>query len=135
MAVARHGATKDLNRIDAQVPVTDAIPTIMVIAISSSVKCPLTSLAMPSRYSQMKTIITNQKENKGSATQPAARERLKLSMTATHEGNVWTRCLSTRWLPNPTPNTSAAIIASEDPPTMRRVRFGAFVSSTLAFST
>lgn len=83
----------------------------------------------------MKTNSTNQKENNGSAAQSTARERLKLSVTATHEGNVWTMCLSTRWLPNPTPNTNAAIIASEDPPRMRRVRSGAFVFARLAFST
>ena len=49
IAAAPHAEMMDLILRDAPIPATDAIPTTIVIAISSCVKCPLNILDTPRR--------------------------------------------------------------------------------------
>ncbi len=84
------GDREDLSRVNITMPVTDAAPTIMVIAISKGEKCPLMMLAIPSTYSQMNTIKVNQNRKSGSPIQPAGRARRIPNAIPIQSGSVCT---------------------------------------------
>jgi len=53
---------RDLNRAKSPIPIIDAAPTVIVMAISIGEKWPLIRLAMPNKYIHMMTISVSQKQ-------------------------------------------------------------------------
>src|SRR5258708_25962683 len=90
------GDREDLSRVNITMPVSDAAPTMMVIAISKGEKCPLMMLAIPSTYSQMNTIKVNQNRKRGSPIQPVRRARRIPNAIPIQSGRVCTTYHNTR---------------------------------------
>src|SRR6267143_4810032 len=104
VVTAIDGDREDLSRVNITMPVSDAAPTIMVIAISKGEKCPLMMLAIPSTYSQMNTIKVNQNRKSGSPIQPDGHGGYQTQYLSRAEASV--RCSTTlgrRENPRPPP--------------------------------
>jgi len=71
-AAALHAFVLVRQRSAVGIPIRQAIPMTIVIAVSTGEKCPVMTRAQPSRKSQMNVMMTSQKISSGSAVHLAS---------------------------------------------------------------